>query len=110
MNHLDECESWNDGWFINKIMSSISGQGILGNGTQGEGRAVGTYEDEGIKLLQGMCQHLPCEHEIYLKCMSGIEFKDFKFNLGFRQSTFLCATLKCIEFFHYDMGFHPLNL
>ena len=28
---------------------------------------------------------------------SGIEFKDFI--LGFRQSTFLCTTLKCIEKF-----------
>ena len=28
---------------------------------------------------------------------SGIEFKDFIF--GFRQSTFLCTTLKCIEKF-----------
>ena len=29
--------------------------------------------------------------------MAGIEFKDFI--LGFRQSTFLCTTLKCIEKF-----------
>ena len=29
---------------------------------------------------------------------AGIEFKDFI--LAFRQSTFLCTTLKCIESFH----------
>ena len=37
----------------------------------------------------------------YYECdkgnISGIEFKDFI--LGFRQSTFLCTTLKCIEKF-----------
>ena len=38
-----------------------------------------------------MCQ--TCMH-VYV---SGIEFKDFI--LGFRQSTFLCTTLKCIENF-----------
>ena len=34
---------------------------------------------------------------IWLSCIAGIEFKDFI--LGFRQSTFLCTTLKCIETF-----------
>ena len=34
-----------------------------------------------------------CDH-----LTSGVDFKEF--NLGFRQSTSLCTTLKCIEFFH----------
>ena len=52
---------------------------------------------QNLTLILLNCQILLNQFHSALRTLPGIEFKDF--NLGFRQSTFLCTTLKCIEKF-----------